>query len=303
MVRKLLTPLDGSKTSESILAYVEAILSGTDADVTLATVVRPGKPRDESYARAYLKSVAARLRDKGACVDTAVLAGSPAAEIVHHAAGGGYDLIVMSSRGKSGLRRLVLGSVAEEALRLAALPVLVAHPVQRGAPAPRIRKIVVPLDGSHRSASILPFAGELARAQGSKIGFVTVVSPTKKEDLPVEVAAKNLFREQKDLQEKGLEVELAVLYGDPATEILTFARNNQADLIALSTHGRTGLDRIRYGSVAEAILRRSRLPLLVLRTAAIVREHVLHGRALAAKKRALELAEAVGKRTHGPYGG
>jgi nucleotide-binding universal stress UspA family protein len=303
MVRKILIPLDGSKQSESILAYGEELLSRTDANVTLASVLRHGTAKEERIARAKLQPVAERLREKGVCVETVLLEGDPASEIVGQAREGAYDLIAMSTRGKSGLRRLMLGSVTEEVLRLATTPVLVAHPAPEGASEPELRKIVVPLDGSHRSASILPFVSELARAHGTKLAFVTVVSPTKKEDLPVEVVSKNLFNDQKRLKEQGLEVEIAVLYGDPAMEVLKFAENNKADLIALSTHGRTGLDRLRYGSVAEAILRKSRLPMLVIRTAAIVREHPVHATAAAARRRSLRIAEEVGKGSKSPYSG
>jgi nucleotide-binding universal stress UspA family protein len=288
MVRKILAALDGSKTSESILRYLDAILTTLDANVTLVTVT----PRENPAARAYLDGVAAGLRDKGAYVDVALPTGEPAAGIVALAVRGGYDLVALCTRGKTGLRRLVLGSVAEEVLRRLPVPALVVHPVFPEAPPPTIRRILVPLDGSHRSASVLPVAAELAKTWGAKVDFVTVVSPTQKEELPVELASHNLAREQKALQQQGLEVDLAILYGDPATEILGFAEAKKSDLLALSTHGRTGLDRLFYGSVAETLLRRGTLPLLVLRTAAIPRAH-------SAVKAHRDLAD-VAKRTGEP---
>lgn len=302
MIRKILTALDGSKVSESILAQVETLMGMFGADVTLAMVIPEDRPSLERSTRAYLEKAAKRLRAGGRRVDVAVLTGTPGRAIARFAAGDGYDLIALCSRGKSGLRRLLLGSVAEEILRRASVPVLVAHPPLKDVQAvTEFKRIVVPLDGSHRSASILPCVSEMARAHGAKLAFVTVVSSTRKEDLPAETVCHNLFREQTDLQSQGLDVELAVLFGDPATEILAFAARNQADLIAICTHGRTGLDRMRHGSVTEAILRRNRRAMLVFRTAAVVREHPVHAVAAGARRRTLEVLAAAGAVVKGPY--
>jgi nucleotide-binding universal stress UspA family protein len=302
-MRKILIALDGSKGSESVLPYVETLLRNIDANVTVATVTAEGTPRQEKGAQAYLSQVAARLARKGAFVDTKVLRGRPAAELVRLAAEEAYDLLALCSRGKKGLKRMVLGSVAEEVLRHTSVPVLVVHPREEGAPDVAIRKIAVPLDGSHRSAAVLPPLTEFARALGAKVEFVSVVSPTKRETLPVETVAHNIFQEQRMLQEKGLSVELSILYGDPAQEILAFARGRQADLVAIATHGRSGLKRTFYGSVAEKILRNGTLPLLVVRNEAVVREHPVHAQGGKARRRALATLKSVGDLTRTPYPG
>ena len=142
----------------------------------------------------------------------------------------------------------------------------------------------------------------MAKAMGAKIGFVSVVSPTKKEELPVEVVAENIFREQRMLQRRGLEVELAILYGDPAHETVGFAERNQADLVALSTHGRTGLSRLRHGSVAEKILRTTRIPLLVVRASVKQKAHPLHlGLGLRPRRRTAVPAASMGSARKGAY--
>jgi nucleotide-binding universal stress UspA family protein len=269
MVRKILTALDGSPTSESILPYLEAILATGDADVTLARVIAEGTKAEEQAARNYLAEAAHTLRRKGAVVDTSVMCGDPAPALVDLATRGGYDLLLLCTRGRKGLKRALFGSVAEEVLRRSPVPVLIVHPRGKDAAPVAIRRILVPLDGSHRSARILPAAGPLAGAFDAKMLFITVVSATKPERLPVELAAHNLFREQEKLARQGVQTELTVLFGDPATEILSAAESRRADLIAICTHGRRGLDRARYGSVAEKILRKSGTPLLVVRTAAI----------------------------------
>ena len=266
MVQKILTALDGSKTSESILPYLETLLASQDADVTLVRATPGGSAARTHEATSYLQKVATELRAKGAVVDVHVLSGKPAPAIVDMAVRGGYSLILLCSRGKSGLRRLLLGSVAEEVLRTSPIPVLVAHPL-KGAEQIKVKRIVVPLDGSHRSCSILPHVAALAKATGARVLFTTVVEPNAREVMPVELVAKNLFREQKQLHKQGIPTEMNIRYGDPAEEILAYGMVQDADLVALSTHGRTGLERARFGSVSESILRKGGLPLLILRTA------------------------------------
>ncbi len=300
-MRKILIALDGSKGSESILPYIEALLKNVDANITLATVTPGGTPRQEKAAHAYLGQVTSRLARKGAFVDSLVLAGDPAEELVRHAHEERFDLLAMCSRGKRGLKRMVLGSVAEKVLRHTAVPVLVVHPREEGVSEVLIRKIAVPLDGSHRSGAVLDPVTDLAKAFGAKVDFVSVVSPTRKETLPVETVAHNIFEEQKRLQGRGVPVELSILYGDPATEILSFAKSRNSDLVAISTHGRTGLPRAFYGSVAEKVLRKGALPLLVVRNAAVVRDHPLHREGGRARRRALETIKSVGELTRSPY--
>ncbi|MBI3854412.1 MAG: universal stress protein [Planctomycetes bacterium] len=267
MIQKILTALDGSKTSESILPYLETLLASQDANVTLVRVIaKPSESRTREAA-AYLNRLAAGLRARGAIVDEHVLTGSPAPALVDMAIRGGYSLIVMCSRGKSGIKRLLLGSVAEDVLRRSPIPVLIVHPLSGNKGKMKIKRIVVPLDGSHRSGSILAHVEPLAKATGAKLLFMTIIEPKAKHDYPVEVVARNLFREQKRLHKQGIQTELAIRYGDPVVEILSFGDVQNADLVALSTHGRTGVERALYGSVAESVLRKGKLPMLLLRTA------------------------------------
>lgn len=267
MVQKILTALDGSKASESALPYLESLLSSQDADVTLAQAVPAGSPARRDEASAYLERMAAGLREKGAIVNVQVLSGAPAPALAEFAVQGGFSLLLMCSRGRSGLRRLLLGSVAEETLRRSPIPVMIVHPLATPVDQVRIKRIIVPMDGSLRSASILPHVAPLARATGARLLFMTAVEPGSKERYPVEVLARNLFREQKRLHRQGVQTEMSIRYGDPAEEILSFGEDQHADLVALSTHGRTGLERAVYGSVTESVLRKGRLPLLILRTA------------------------------------
>jgi nucleotide-binding universal stress UspA family protein len=156
--------------------------------------------------------------------------------------------------------------VTEEVLRRSPIPVFVVHPPTKTGEKPHFKRIVVPLDGSHRSGSILPHAAALAKATGSKLLFMTIVDPRAKDAPPVDVVAKYLFKEQKRLHKEGVQTELSIRYGDPASEIISYGDVQKADLLAMSTHGRSGIERTLYGSVAESVLRKGNLPMLVLRT-------------------------------------
>jgi nucleotide-binding universal stress UspA family protein len=299
---KILVALDGSKTSESVLTYAETLLRRRDADLTLLLVMPKDEPSNHRAGRAYLDGVADRLRRKGAVLDVHVSIGRPAEQIAAFAVAGAYDLVLLCTRGKTGLKRVLFGSTAEEVLRLCSVPVLAVPPqADRTEPA-AIRRILLPHDGSHRSGAAVRPAADLALAHEAKLCFVTVVSPTKKDELPVETVAANLFRQQKELQKEGLEVEVAVLYGEPAERILAYADETGADLLALSTHGRSGLDRVVYGSVADALLRKGRRPLLVVRTAAVPKTVAKSAAALRAKHRAFEKLEEGAVRSRTAYG-
>lgn len=292
MVHKILAAVDGTSASESSFPYLETLLRCRDANVTLLRVVPRGSQAEIQKAYAYLRPLAAELTRRGAVAETQVLSGKPGPQIVDLAKTGGFGLILLCSRGKTGLKRLLLGSVAEEVLRTSPVPVLVVHPHTQNADRPEIRKILVPLDGSHRSASILSPLAALARATGAKLVFTTVVEPRAKEDYPVEVVANNLFKEQKQLHREGIQTELCIRFGDPTQEILALGEAMKVDLIALSTHGRTGLERMRYGSVAESILRAGAPPLLVLRTAGKFVPDPIHAPQIRARRRH-ERQEAV----------
>jgi nucleotide-binding universal stress UspA family protein len=295
-VQKILTALDGSKTSESILPYLETLLASQDANVTLVKVIPAASSARTQEAYTYLDRAAAGLRGKGAIVDTQVLTGAPAPTLVDMAVRGQFSLILMCSRGKSGIKRFLMGSVAEEVLRRSSIPVLIVHPLTKTTGKLRIKRIVVPLDGSLRSSSILPHVAPLAKATGAKLLFMTTIEPRAKVDYPVEVLARNLFREQKRLHKQGIQTELAIRYGDPVVEILSFGDVQNADLVALSTHGRTGVERTLYGSVAESVLRKGKLPLLLLRTAGKFVSDPLHAPAIRTQRKKKQL-EAVASGT------
>ncbi len=137
MFKKILVPLDGSTLAEAILPQVTELAKSLGAEVLLLRVaiahVFPGvDPTEEEVrvvreAEEYVEALTGTLAEKGIPVRPAVRYGKPAAEIIEHIAANGVDLVAMSTHGRSGLSRLVMGSVAEEVVRNAGVPVLLVR--------------------------------------------------------------------------------------------------------------------------------------------------------------------------------
>jgi nucleotide-binding universal stress UspA family protein len=142
------------------------------------------------------------------------------------------------------------------------------------------RRLVVPLDGSTVAEAILPFVSGIARPLGLEIALLRAVPripPQTVEGTRIVVDnMERLNQEANDylraiadrLSANGFRVLTTVRFGDPAAEILAGARDCGADLIAMTTHGRSALGRLLFGSVAEAVLRQAHVPVLIVRSTA-----------------------------------
>jgi nucleotide-binding universal stress UspA family protein len=141
--------------------------------------------------------------------------------------------------------------------------------------------ILVPLDGSKRAEAILPHVEEMARKMGSRIILLTSVEQQlvytgdleisamvhKEDDMAqqTKTAKSYLHKVQTKLGKKGIQVSTTIMQGPPVEAILAAAAQENVDMIAIASHGRSGLGRVFYGSVAAGILHRVDRPLLVIR--------------------------------------
>jgi nucleotide-binding universal stress UspA family protein len=290
MIKRILVPLDGSDLAESALPYAEQIATKTGAEVLLLTSVY----QDDSWAghaeqvdhkwvpliQTYLESKAGEFRAKGITATNDIASGPAAEAILARVADENVDLIAMSTHGRSGVTRWVLGSVAHKVLHATHCPTLLVRPapLSPGATkAPPISKILVPLDGSEHSLAVLPFVEDLARALDASLVLLHVVSPPATYvgvgfvltgdflNQQLDWAGQFLARIVKEEQGRGLRASQVVVVGLGAGEIVQAAHGEEADLIALSTHGRSGLARWVMGSVADGVVRQTKLPCLVVR--------------------------------------
>jgi nucleotide-binding universal stress UspA family protein len=264
-------------------------------------------PGDELAGAAhYLEGIATSSHFVGVGTEVEVRYGSAPATIFSAIETKNIDLIVMCSHGNTGLKRWVLGSVAQKVVRHSPVPVLVLrdHGTTTAGPHPYIERplrVLVPLDGSVIAKSALKPAAQLVAAlaapgQGA-IHLVRVVKPetmtldaTTKEHM-LHKAKTYLTSVTHHLREGiAAELKLAVSWSvaldtDVAAAIISVAENGEdaegagvfggCHFIALSTHGRGGLQRWAMGSVTERVLDGSRLPLLIVRPQHAEAEHPL----------------------------
>jgi nucleotide-binding universal stress UspA family protein len=293
-MKRLLIPLDGSPLAETILPVAEEWAKEEDAEVVLlrAFLARPSLGADDNElevgavgeGETYLKGLAERLERRGVKrAHWGVWHEEPAAAIVLAGAEYGVDMIAMATHGRSGLSRLVLGSVAEAVIRAVRVPVLLMRGQSAWKPWAS-GKVLVPLDGSESAEAILPVVERLAGPRDLTIVLFKAVEPLASAALseaPIRPdqlmalrrgdAERYLAKVAEALWGKGLRAECAVKFGKPAETIATFAGREQADFIAMATHGRSGLGRLLLGSVAAGVLRGASVPVLLLKAGERVR--------------------------------
>jgi nucleotide-binding universal stress UspA family protein len=231
----------------------------------------------------HLAEVARELEKKGVTVESHVVFGRPADEILRVVEGEGCDLIAMSTHGRSAMGRGVLGSVTDNVIHNANVPVLTITPERAESywkENQTISRIIVPLDGSELAETVLPYVEALAKAMSLEVtlvrslrfdGFYTVYTDgyavPNSADLESEIEAEAidyLKGVTKNLAAGGLDVNWKLLRGEAARTIVDLAHETSQDLIALTTHGRSGLTRWVLGSVAEKLVRASGDPVLVI---------------------------------------
>jgi nucleotide-binding universal stress UspA family protein len=243
--------------------------------------------REEIHdAAAYLEDVRQRLAGQGLVARTLLLPGDPVRAILFTAEAARVELISMATHGQGGVMDRLLGSVTAAVLRAADRPVLVTRadspPREEAGP---FRTILVGLDGSGFAEAALSYLADsglgreattvLARAveAGSVGPAVGLVSERAVGQLVAE-AQQATERHLQDAEGYLLATAGAALpgrrcrpvavAGAPASTLVDLARGERADLVVLATHGRRGMNRLLHGSVAQAVLRHSGAPMLIL---------------------------------------
>ena len=295
MFKKIVIPLDGSLLAEQALSFLPRFVSPLQTHIDLVCVVQPWvyalgmseatpisviNDLHENW-QAYLHQQEIFLQGLGYTVQSHVLEGDIAAEILALAANKNADLIVMSTHGRSGFRRLALGSVAERVLQNATIPLLLVREGAALQTTNPIDHLLVPLDGSSFAERSIPLAVELSTQTGATLTMLRVVQDLdaqnkqiifKSEEAAEEavtqwklLATRYLDELAKGIKAEGVKVSSMVLSGDPENLIGTIAETLPADLIVMSTHGRSGVSRWVYGSVANKVLRTASCPVLLVR--------------------------------------
>jgi nucleotide-binding universal stress UspA family protein len=310
MFERILIPLDGSPRAELVLSQVARVLQREEAEILLLRVVDVPltigradlhliRRLELENAQTYLHGLAQRFRESGAKTHARVAEGFPEEVILEVARQEGATLIAMTTHGRTGLARWALGSVAEKVTRAADVPVLLVRAFRRtptgdlepASPQERpYKRILVPVDGGPTAACAVTPAEKLAQLYGSEILVLHVrplyvppggLLPGMEAMLPLMTAQPILPGEDEATENAadrfrhaGLPVRRMTVEGDPASLILDVAASENVDLIAMGTHGRSGVRRWALGSVAERVLRAAEVPVLLARDPAARRPSV-----------------------------
>ncbi|MFC7021326.1 MULTISPECIES: universal stress protein [Haloarcula] len=281
MFDTIIVPTDGSDQAHRALATAAELARQHDATVHVLTVVDSrflGKATEiddaEATASADLAEFTAAVDTEGLSVTTTVRHGIPDEEIRTYATDHDADLVVMGTHGRTGVRRYVLGSVAEKVVRLSDVPVLTVHGTDGGADV-SFENILVPTDGSEGAQAAARPAAAVAMPTGATVHALSVVDVRSmgvdvRSDLILDelqhVAQDAVGSIEDDLATEGVQsIRTEIVHGVPYQAIQSYVEDNDVDLVVMGTHGRTGLERYLLGSVTEKLVRTAPVPVLTIR--------------------------------------
>ncbi len=292
MFKNILIPLDGSNLSEAALTPAAYLAKTLKSQVTLFHVIEQDAPTEihkerhltqSDEATAYLEEVAKRAFPTDVKVKTHVhtaAVSNVAFSIVDHKPDLAYDLIVICTHGRGGVRDLLYGSIAQQVVAMGTIPLLV---IKTKIPSFELKKILIPLDPDSIHDASLGVAENIAKSFEAELHLISII-PTLSTlgdeqsaagnlmpatthaylDLKVENVKKDLQNHIDTLRKKGLKATAEVARGDPATLIAKAAEQSGADLIILSTHRKAGMGAFWARSVAPIVAQKTKTPLLLI---------------------------------------
>jgi nucleotide-binding universal stress UspA family protein len=291
-IRKVLVPVDFSPPSLSAVQLALPLIAKFGASPHLVHVFPADSPFTGLVAmpfvlpevevnrsvRRHLKDVAKQYSIELPRENIHALRGKPFDEICRLARDLNIDLIIIATRGNTGLKHLVLGSTAEHVVRYSPCPVLVVRDSERSGAVAGFRKILVPTDFSECAMKGLAYAkafgkqfkSTLVLLNSAHFQYYVASDEYARYDMPqlLQYAETSAREQMHDLVETtdwdGLEVETCLQTGHPGQQICDRAKDSGVDLIVTSTHGATGFRHLLLGSVAEYVVRHAHCPVLVV---------------------------------------
>jgi nucleotide-binding universal stress UspA family protein len=293
MLKKILVPVDGSAFGELALPMALKLSWRADANIRLAMVNQPAglmggwEEAFQSTHTTYLESLEEKVAEVAAGpAPTALLEGDVPDALCQEAIRSDSDLIVMSTHGRGGLSRMWLGSVADAVVRQSSTPVLLIRPPEGEeqfleVEEPKIRRVLIPLEGSTLSEAAIEPALELGALFGASFTLLRVIAfpMVAASYLPEMVqtsrsivkeaeteARAYLERVRSSLDDGSRQIDIDVVVNQqPARGILDYAAANNVDLVSIATHGRSGVERTLIGSTADKVIRGANTPILIVR--------------------------------------
>lgn len=302
LINRILIATDFSECARRAVEYGVCVARAWSAHVDLLYVVEvlPGLGFEAPFvdpllevrrkeATSLLEELRTGVKREGLAVDWRLREGIPSGQIEQVAVEQRADLVVVGTHGRTGLDHIMLGSTAERVIKQAPCPVLTVRVVrihgEKDVDAPPcIQHLLVPVDFSGPSLNALEYAIQVVDRFGARLTLLHVLEPIY-HDLELglgrieqEAQKRTHWEAQLDglaqvVKERGLAAGSVVLGGIPSESIVTYARGQGCDLIVMGTHGRRGLTRLRYGSVAESVLRQAPCPVLTVRSPKFRSDH------------------------------
>jgi nucleotide-binding universal stress UspA family protein len=295
MFKNILVPLDGSHLAEAGLPAAASLAEKLNAPVTLLHIIEQNAPEavhNERHlthpqeAEGYLRDLARQSFPTEVKttwhVHSAQVKDVPIS-IVEHTSEFDSDLIIMCAHGRSGIRDMLFGRIAQQVVAKGSAPLLLLQPMTSQRKPFNLRRILLPLDSESVHDDSLPIAKILAKAYGAELSLLCVVPTfsTLRGDeaaastiLPATTnalldikeghAKEHLQEHLNELVSEGFRVSAEIARGDPTQTIVNAAEHGKADLIVLSTHRRAGIDAFWARSIAPNVARRTRIPLLLV---------------------------------------
>ncbi|MDQ2056432.1 universal stress protein [Halobellus sp. H-GB7] len=280
MFQRVLLPTDGSEASSIAAEAAVSLADQFDAELHVIHVLEHDQPStdtdgDNTTARYGEEAVQAALElaassDVEATRAVIEKTKSIHQEILTYTDKHSIDCIVMGTQGRSGLSRILLGSVAKQTLRESPVPVMTVH--EETVIDPDIGSILVPTDGSECAHTAVDRAGELARSVDATLHVIYVVETgqlingdrvRRLRDALEDIGEKALDLALEQVQSSTyLPTETSILHGPPYLEIVRYAEEHDVDCIVMGTHGRKGIRRFLLGSVTERVIRRADVPVI-----------------------------------------
>ena len=274
MYRSVVVPLDGSKLAEVALPYAEELAAKMACEIILFSVLEaPESTKHHSYAtkikevtKRHSEKYLEKSNSKAVEVVTATRRGNPAEAIVEYVGKGPFYLIVMATHGRSGITRWAVGSVADKIVKAnSRQPVLLirAKAARSDVREKRIlKKALLPLDGSIRSRAVMPYITEMASKLEMELTLLQVVPSNNN----VYKDAERYLQDMCSMIDgENIKVGFEVRVGTAADEIIDCADELAVDVVAMSTHGKTGIGLWPLGSVAQKVLLAGNTPLLLVK--------------------------------------
>ena len=295
MFKKILVPLDGSELSELALPYAEELARALDSEVTLIFVCEKPNCLYRNEHQAYVDRTAKLIKEHieeqrpETGVKPLVLEGHSAAEISDYTTQNDISLIVMATHGRSGIISWAMGSVADKILHGVNIPVFLVRaripPLESTKQGQVLKRILVPLDGSEAGEAALPYIRELAKKLKLKVDLLQVIEPGQHvhtiggldyvlfpeqevENLKAH-ARQYLADVSKQFTGTRAIVRSGLKLGDPTTEIIKATDKTDICLVAMSTHGHTGITRWTFGGITNKVLHGGKTPVLLVRPTGI----------------------------------